>query len=348
MWPLPLFDFVSRLELSVKRGICRMSSIVSDVGGTNARFAVAAGAGTNLSNIWTAKCADFPTIETAVEAYRETLGAVKSTYLDAMVIAVAGPVNAETVDVTNNHWLFNKHDLLTSLSLKRLLVINDFTAQALAQTDPRGNGNVEILPGESDENAPLLVIGPGTGLGVSALIPSANGPIPIEGEGGHISFSPCNDDERALDAFMRRHSAHVSAEHFVSGSGLENIHHFLAERTGQPVGMTAREIGEKAIKEDGLCRDAAMMLLGILGTVITDNVLTLGCWRGVVISGGIVPKLAPLIAKSPLAERIRKTGLTEHLMEMIPVWLSVDPYAGLRGAEVALGNAHLAPRVVDA
>jgi glucokinase len=325
-----------------------MSSIVSDVGGTNARFALAAGAGAGLSDIWTAKCADFPTIEAAVEAYRETLGAAKSARLDAMAIAVAGPVNAETVDVTNNHWLFNKHDLLSGLSLRRLLVINDFTAQALAQTDPRDNGNVEILPGESDENAPLLVIGPGTGLGVSALIPSANGPIPIEGEGGHVSFSPRNDDERALDAFMRRHSAHVSAEHFVSGGGLENIHHFMADRAGQPAGMTAPEIGERAIAEDGLCRDAAMLLLGILGTVITDNVLTLGCWRGVVISGGIVPKLAPLIAHSPFAERMRKTGLTAHLMEMIPVWMSVDPYAGLRGAEVALGNAHLAPRAVDA
>lgn len=92
-----------------------------------------------------------------------------------------------------------------------------------------------------------------------------------------------------------------SAEHFVSGGGLENIHHFLADRAGQPAGMTAPEIGERAIAEDGLCRDAAMLLLGILGTVITDNVLTLGCWRGVVISGGIVPKLAPLIAHSPLA-----------------------------------------------
>ena len=162
-----------------------------------------------------------------------------------MAIAVAGPVNAETVDVTNNHWLFNKHDLLTGLSLRRLLVINDFTAQALAQTDPRDNGNVEILPGESDENAPLLVIGPGTGLGVSALIPSANGPIPIEGEGGHVSFSPRNDDERALDAFMRRHIAHVSAEHFVSGGGLENIHHFLADRAGQPAGMTALKLAKE-------------------------------------------------------------------------------------------------------
>ena len=265
-----------------------------------------------------------------------------------MAIAVAGPVNAETVDVTNNHWLFNKRDLLISLSLRRLLVINDFTAQALAQKNPRENGNVEILSGKSDENAPLLVIGPGTGLGVSALIPSVNGPIPIEGEGGHVSFSPRDDDERALDEFMRCHSAHVSAEHFVSGGGLENIHHFLAERAGQPASLKAPEIGEIAISEDGLCRDAAMMLLGILGTVITDNVLTFGCWRGVVISGGIVPKLTPLIANSPFADRIRKTGLTKHLMEMIPVWMSVDPYAGLRGAEVALGNAYLAPRAIDA
>ena len=325
-----------------------MSSIVSDVGGTNVRFAIAAGSGSGLSHIWTAKCADFPTIDVAVDAYQETLGAVKIARLDAMAIAVAGSVNAETVDVTNNHWLFNKRDLLTSLSLRRLLVINDFTAQALAQTDPRDNGNVVILPGKSDENAPLLVIGPGTGLGVSALIPSVNGPIPIEGEGGHVSFSPRDDDERALDEFMRRHSANVSAEHFVSGGGLENIYNFLADRAGQPASLTAPEIGERAIAEDGLCRDSALMLLGILGTVITNNVLTLGCWRGVVISGGIVPKLAPLIAYSPFADRLRKTGLTGHLTEMIPVWMSVDPYAGLRGAEVALGNAHLAPRVIDA
>ncbi len=311
-------------------------------------FALAVGADAGLSNIWTAKCTDFPSIDAAVEAYRETLGSINSARLDSIVIAVSGPVNAETVDVTNNHWLFNKRDLLTSLSLQRLLVINDFTAQALAQTDPGNNGNVKILPGVSDEKAPLLVIGPGTGLGVSALIPSANGPIPIEGEGGHVSFSPRSDDERALDAFIRRHSAHVSAEHFVSGVGLENIHHFLADRVGHPTGMTAPEIGKRAIEADGLCRDAAMMLLGILGTVITDNVLTLGCWRGVVISGGIMPKLAPLIAHSPFADRVRKTGLTEKLMETIPIWMSVDPYAGLRGAAVALGNAHLAPRALDA
>ena len=146
-------------------------------------------------------------------------------------------------------------------------MINDFTAQALAQTDPCDNGNVQILPGKSDENAPLLVIGPGTEQCFCAD-PLGKRPHPDRGRGGHVSFSPRNDDERALDAFMRCHSAHVSAEHFVGGSGLENIHHFLADRAGQSAGLTAPEIGKRAIAEDGLCRDAAMLLLGILGTVI--------------------------------------------------------------------------------
>ncbi len=348
MLALPPDGFASRLKLKAKHGVSQMSSIVSDVGGTNARFALYEGYGTGLADIWTVKCADFPTIDVAVEAYQETLGTKKSAGVEALSIAVAAPVNDEIIDVTNNHWLFAKRDLLTNLSLRRLLVINDFTAQALAQISPRDNGNVEILPGKGDEGAPLLIIGPGTGLGVSALIPSAVGPIPIEGEGGHVSFSPRSDDERELDAFMRRHRPYISAEHFVSGSGLENIYRFLAERTGEPVGMTAPEIGKRALAEDGLCREAVLMLLGSLGTVIADNVLTLGCWRGVVIGGGIVPRLAPLIAKSPFTDRVRKTGLTGHLMAKIPIWLSVDPYAGLRGAAVALGNAHLAPRCVDA
>ena len=107
-----------------------MSSIVSDVGGTNARFALAAGAGAGLSDIWTAQCADFPTINAAVEAYRQIVGAEKSAHVEAMAIAVAAPVKAAIVDVTNNHWRFAKRDLLTRLSLRRLLVINDFTAQA--------------------------------------------------------------------------------------------------------------------------------------------------------------------------------------------------------------------------
>lgn len=339
-----------------------MSYIVLDVGGTNVRFALTSAtgvAGTTLSDISMMKCVDFGSIDDAIAAYLSRLNAVTIAKIEAVAIAVAAAVNTDIVDVTNNHWVFEKHQLFDRLSagevqfhklkIDRLLVINDFTAQALAQSNPHGTGNVQLLEGVSDDHAPLLVIGPGTGLGVSALIPSAGGLIPLEGEGGHVSFSPRSDGERDLDAFMRQRNSHLTAEHFVCGAGLENIHAFLRITTKReldsgPDHLTAPEIGEKALAEDGMCRDAVRMMFGIFGTVIADNVLSMGCWRGVVIAGGIVPKLAPLIADSPFTDRFRNTGLTTDLLSAVPVWLCVDPYAGLSGGAIALENKHLRPR----
>ena len=321
-----------------------MTFLVSDVGGTNVRFALADGPSSPLTDIHSLKCADFAEIGDAFTAYLATLDADVAARVEAVAIAVAAPVNARMVNVTNNHWCFDKPDLLAALPGNRLLVVNDFTAQALAQADPCAHGNVQLLAGTPDPKAPLLVIGPGTGLGVSALIPSADGFVPIEGEGGHISFAPRSDAERALDAFIRMESDYVSVEHFVSGAGLENIYRFLTSTNGESGTLNAPEIGALAVSEDGIARAAAMMLLGILGTVIANNILTFGCWRGAVIAGGIVPKLAPLIEASPLAHRIRNIGSYTELMADIPVWLAPDPYAGLRGAQAGLVNAHLAPR----
>ncbi|MEC7212227.1 MAG: glucokinase, partial [Pseudomonadota bacterium] len=117
-----------------------------------------------------------------------------------------------------------KAGLLAEAGLDRLLVVNDFTAQALAQADPSAHGNLPILDGAGIATAPLLVIGPGTGLGVSALVPAGDGYIPIEGEGGHVGMSPQSADEMALFAALRHEVGHVSAEHFVSGPGLETVY----------------------------------------------------------------------------------------------------------------------------
>ena len=91
-----------------------------------------------------------------------------------------------------------------------------------------------------------------------------------------------------------------------------------------------------------------MTMLGILGTVIADAVLTLGCWRGVVIAGGIVAQLQPLLAESPFAQRFRHQGTMGRLLSDVPVWLSVDPHAGLRGAAVAMATPSLQARVIMA
>ena len=227
-----------------------------------------------------------------------------------------------------------------------MLVINDFTAQALAQHKAADGDRRQILDGVEDASAPLLVIGPGTGLGVSALIPVVQGPLPVEGEGGNIRFAPQTEPERDLCAYMEQQSDHVVVEHFVSGPGLENIHRFLANSAGIEPSLSAEMIATSALHEEGICRDAVNLMIGILGAVMRDHVLTMGCWRGAVITGGIMPRLQSLINSSPLKQRFRSAGEMSHILGNVPVWLSTDPHAGLKGAQAAFGNPYLAHRMV--
>jgi len=315
-----------------------MSLVAVDVGGTNVRFAIVGEDG--LSQHHSMLCRDFPTLEAALFAYQDRV----DNQLTAASIAVAGPVQNEHVTVTNNHWRFGKRDLMQALQLERLLVINDFTAQALAQNDPTANGNLPILDGVGPNDAPLLVIGPGTGLGVAALVPSPGGPVPLEGEGGHVGFAPRDDAEMNLLNRMLVETPHVSAEHFVSGGGLETLYRLLS--SGDV--LTAPEIGAGALAGDAVALRAVNMMLGILGTVMADAILTIGCWRGAVIAGGIGAQLHTLMADSPFAGRLRHDGTMGNLLADLPVWLSVDPHAGLRGAAAAFDNASLATRVITA
>ncbi|ADE40228.1 glucokinase [Candidatus Puniceispirillum marinum] len=321
-----------------------MSLLVADIGGTNVRFGVAADATAPLAHVRIMTCASYPTFADAIAAF---LGPLDIT-ISYLSVAVAGPVNDDLVDVTNNHWAFDKGALMQALGVDGILVINDFTAQALAQSDPTANGNVQICAGASDHKAPLLVIGPGTGLGVSALIPADGDFVPIEGEGGHVSFAPRTADEIALLAFLNQTMPHVSAERVVSGSGLENVYAFMAARaqdSDMPVRLGAPEIGAAALADKGIARDAVNLMLGCLATVIANAVLTMGTWRGVVIAGGIVPHVQSLLADSPFTARFRHQGRMGVLLETVPVWLSVDPLAGIKGAQAAMANRYTTARM---
>ena len=323
-----------------------MSLILADVGGTNARFAVSAPDDPSLRHITHLRCADFEGFEEAFERFLVGLPLHERGGRHGLSLAVAGPVNDQIVDISNNHWRIDKHLLPDRLRLDRLLVINDFTAQALAQHEAADGDRSQLLDGVEDASAPLLVIGPGTGLGVSALIPVAQGPLPVEGEGGNIRFAPQSDSERDLCAYMERQTDHVVVEHFVSGPGLETIHGFLAHASGTGSSLSAEMIATSALREEGICRDAVNMMIGILGAAMADHVLTMGCWRGAVIAGGIMPRLQPLIVSSPFERRFRSAGQMSHILGNVPVWLSTDPHAGLKGAWAAFGNPYLAHRMV--
>jgi len=100
-----------------------------------------------------------------------------------------------------------------------------------------------------------------------------------------------------------------------------------------------------ALCEEGICRDAVNMMIGILGATMADHVLTMGCWRGAVIAGGIMPRLQPLIVYSPFEQRFRSAGQMSYILGTVPVWLSTDPHAGLKGAKAAFENPYLAHRM---
>ena len=327
-------------------GVPFMRLIVADIGGTNARFAISEQCDSSLRHITYLRCSDFEGFEDAFETFLAGLPPDEQSGHHLLSLAVAGPVNYQIVDVSNNHWRFDKNLLLERLALDKLLVINDFTAQALAQHEAADGDRSQILGGVEDSSAPLLVIGPGTGLGVSALIPFVQGPRPVEGEGGNIRFAPQTETERDLCAFMEQQTDHVVVEHFVSGPGLENIHRFLTDPTGTEPSLSAEMIATSALHEEGICRDAVNLMTGILGAVMRDHVLTMGCWRGAVITGGIMPRLQSLIVSSPLERRFRTAGEMSHIIGNVPVWLSTDPHAGLKGAKAAFGNPYLAHRMV--
>lgn len=172
-----------------------------------------------------------------------------------------------------------------------------------------------------------------------------DGPLPSEGDGGNVCFSPQTDLERNLGAYLWEHTDHIVVENFLSGPGLELIYAFMSGKKITELNLSAVKIGETALRKHGLYRDAVNTMFGILASVMADHVLTIGCWRGAVIAGGIMPRLAPLIMSSSFPERFLSAGQMRHLLENVQVWLSKDQNAGLKGTCAVLDNPHLAHRI---
>ena len=321
--------------------------MVVDVGGTNIRFGISETVSAPLSDIQSFECSNFTTIEEAAETYIASVEGVRDVNFDAVSIAVAAPIFGDHINVTNNHWQFIKSELINKIPAKSLLVVNDFVAQALAQADQAASKNQLIVDGHKRVGSPLLVIGPGTGLGVAALVPVKADYFIVEGEGGHARFTPHDGVERELEAYLRKKQPYVSIENVVSGPGLETIYRFLCDSAGVKAEISsAAEIGAEALKGVELPRQAALFLLNALASVIVDNIFIMGCWQGAVITGGVVPILSGLIDKSEFKERLRSASYLQEFFDEIPVWLSTNPISGLLGAQSALSNTFLRSRLV--
>lgn len=311
--------------------------LLADIGGTNARFALEI-AQNQIESIQVLACNNYNTIVDAVKAY---LHEINNPCVKFGAFAIANPVVGDWMQMTNHHWAFSIETTRQALNLDTLLVVNDFIAQAYAITRMDSNDLVQIGGTLHDVNAPKAIIGPGTGLGVSGLMPKGNGEyMAFAGEGGHVSFSPFDDTEVMIWEYAREIYGHVSAERFLSGSGLTLIHEALSNREGiKKPKMTPEEISQRALSgKSALCRLTLDIFCAMLGTISSNLALTLGARSGVYLCGGIIPRFIDYFRTSPFRSRFEDKGRFDAYLATIPVYVVLAKYPGIRGVSVALNN----------
>jgi glucokinase len=312
--------------------------LLADVGGTHARFAWQAAAGAPLQHPQVLPVAAHAQLEAAIQCYLDGL----NWPVSEAALAIATPVLGDMVRMTNHPWSFSQRALRQHFGWSRLLVINDFTALALSlpwldEADRRAVGGGPGVPG-----APLALLGPGTGLGVSGLLPDGKGGWqPLAGEGGHATWAAVTPREQWVREGLARRYGHVSFERVLSGQGLVDVHAILCEADGVPA---PRELQPREVTEAALIhgQQQALETLDLfataLGTVAGDLALTLGARGGVYLGGGILPRMLDwFVQRSRFRERFEAKGRYAGYLKDIPVWVIVaDPSPALLGVGYAL------------
>lgn len=309
--------------------------LVGDIGGTNARFALIAGPGGELEAVRTLPCADFAGPAEAIEHYLADARLPRPRWC---AFGIATAVDGDFVRMTNRDWAFSIRELRERLGLAQLQVINDFTALALALPALRESELARVGGGCAAQGHAIGLLGAGTGLGVSGLVPCGSDYVPLESEGGHVTLAASDAHEAALISWLAQRHPHVSAERVLSGAGLVALYEAEATLAGVAApARTAVDITRHALdRTDPLCVAAVDDFCAFLGTVAADVALTLGARGGIYIGGGIVPKLGEYFVHSRFRARFEAKGRFSAYLAQIPTWVIHAPYAGLTGAARAL------------
>jgi glucokinase len=315
--------------------------LLADIGGTNARFALEVAPGqTELIEVL--PCASHATLAHALKAYLAlpAVAAALVTPLRHAALAIANPITGDLIRMTNHHWEFSIEALRLECGFQTLVVANDFTALARALPHLAANQKVQVGGGVAVPNTPLGLVGAGTGLGVSGLIPCKSSWTALLSEGGHVTFSPANPTEIAVLEFAWREFDHVSAERFLSGDGIELLYRALSSLGGQAgATMAAPEISRRALSgECALCERVIDMFCGMLGTVAGNLAITLGAQGGIYIGGGIVPRLGEMFAKSSFRSRFEQKGRFVHYLAQVPTFVITAQYPAFLGVSAILAE----------
>jgi glucokinase len=305
--------------------------LLADIGGTNARFALLVDGTVGMVTHMAVR--DHGNFHEALRVYLGGLPEAGS--IRAAILAASGVVQNGRCALTNNPWVIDAAELRVTYGFSTVRLLNDFEAVAWALPGLSRDKLFPVGGGPPVVGAPLAALGPGTGLGMAASIPHAAGHLVLSSEGGHSTMAGSSLREDAVIAWLRRRYGHVSAEHVLSGSGLENLYEAIAVLEGGVLPKRrAAEITHEGIM--GTCatsRAAIDMFCAMLGTVAGNLALTLGAKGGIFIAGGILRHLPDYFASSQFRARFEGKGRLRKYLEPIPVYLVLDEdvaFTGLR------------------
>jgi glucokinase len=310
--------------------------LLADIGGTNARFALETAPG-RIEAISVLPCKDYPTMLDAISAYLSGLQ-ISVSRVQHAAFAIANPIQGDQVRMTNHDWAFSIEAVRCELGFDTLLLINDFKALAMALPYLTPRQKRQVGGGVVRPDSAIGLIGAGTGLGVSGILPAGDHWVALEGEGGHVTFAPSDEREIDILRFAWRENEHVSAERLLSGFGLELIYRALAERAGQPAeALFAPEILRRGMAgECAICDQTIASFCAMLGTIAGNVAVTLGALGGLYIGGGIVPRLGERFIKSNFRQRFERKGRFSDYLAQIPTYVITAEYPAFLGVAAIL------------
>ena len=315
--------------------------LAGDLGGTHARLAIFPrdpGAEAVASAQFAS--ADYPSFTTLLDAFRASH---PDLVLTRCALAVAGPVIDGRCHTTNLPWHLDAREIALTLGLTRgdVILLNDVEAAALGLPAVPAERFAVLQRGDPEARGNQALIAPGTGLGEAILYWDGKRHLAFATEGGHCDFAPRNELEaELLHHAARRFPAHVSVERLISGPGIALIHEFLCTRDGsRPVWMppsgvdASAAISARALTGvDPLCTQALTLYAALLGAEAGNLALKAMAVGGVIIAGGVAPKILPALADGVLLENFLSKGRFRELLQRIPLTICLDECAPLLGA----------------
>jgi glucokinase len=287
-----------------------MSLVVADIGGTGSRLALMQdGQASEVREYSNASYQDFDAILQDFLRYLPQRP-------EQLAVAVAGPVLDGQVHMTNMGWDLDSASIAAAFDFKQVELVNDFFALAWSTVHLQATDLHPVGGGVARTHANRVILGPGTGLGVSALVSDGSGWIAVAGEGGHVSMAAYNQQETELIDSARAEFGHSSAERLVSGAGLAFIYRHLSGQSCTPEQVSAR-----AAASEKQAQQALEIFCCLLGTVASNLAITFGAHGGVYLAGGILPAMLDTFRNSGFRQRFEAKARYRDYLAAMPSWV---------------------------